>query len=101
MGKAKQSCQNWLTLIGPARTITRLTNGGWERALKARHIEWLELSPKHHCCEFTSSGRPLNRLQKLSLRWPTLIFLLEYECGRSMGLVKARRGEMEGCEVHY
>jgi hypothetical protein len=96
------SCRNRLTIIGPARAVARLAgNDDWEKSLRARHIEWLEFTPGHHVCEFTTTGRPLEKLQKLSRCWPTLVFVLGYECGRSMGMVKAWKGELEGCEVSY
>jgi hypothetical protein len=100
--KPEQSCRNWLTIIGPARTVARFAGKeAWAKALQARHIEWLELTPGHHVCEFTTTGRPLDKLEKLSRPWPALIFVLDYECGRSMGLVKAWKGQIEGCEISY
>jgi len=100
--KTKQSCRNWLTIIGPPLTVLLFAgNDAWEKTLQARYIEWLEFSPGHHRCEFTTTGRPLEKLEKLSRRWPTLIFVLDHECGRSMGLVKAQKGKLEGCEVSY
>ena len=48
----------------------------WDKALQARHIEWLEFTAGHHVCEFTTNERPLEKLEKLSLIWPTLIFVL-------------------------
>ena len=98
----KQTCRNWLTIIGPARTVSRFAGKDeWAKTLHARHIEWLELIPGHHVCEFTTTGRPLPKLEQLSVLWPTLIFILDYECGRSMGLIKAAKGRLEGCEVSY
>ena len=98
----KASCHNRLTILGPARTVARMAgNDNWEKALMARYVTWLELSSTRHVCEFTTAGRPLEQLERLSRRWPTLLFLLDYECGRSKGLVKARKGELESCEIHY
>jgi len=100
--KAKPFCRNWLTIIGPACTVARFAGSdNWEKALRVRHVEWLELSPGHHVCEFATVGRPLEALEKLSRTWSTLILIMDYECGRSMGLVKAAKGEIEGCEVSY
>ena len=100
--KHKPSCRGRLTLIGPARTVARFArNEDWEKALNARHIDWLEFTPGHHACEFTTSGRPLEKLEKLSRAWRTLIFILQYECGRSLGLVKAHKGRLDGCELSY
>jgi hypothetical protein len=96
------SCRNRLTIIGPARTVARFAGkGDWEKSLRARHIEWLEFTPGHHVCEFATTGRPLEKLERLSRRWPTLVLLLGYECGRSMGLVKGWNGKLEGGEVSY
>jgi len=100
--KSKQPCRNWLTIIGRPRTVTRVAgHDDWAKALKARHIEWLELTPGHQVCEFTTAGRPLVKLEKFSRTWPTLVFIMDYECGRSMGLIKAAKGQLEGCEVSY
>lgn len=102
MGNGKASCRNRLIIIGSARAIQRLTgNDDWAVKLKGRHITWLEISPKRHVCEFTSRGSPLIKLQKLSQKWSSLIFLLDYQCGRSKGLVKAWKGKMESCEIQY
>jgi hypothetical protein len=98
------SWNNWLAIVGPKTTVKRFDkNDAWEKVLGARHVEWLELSPTRHRCEFKTRGRLLIELQNLSRLWPRLIFLLDYEWepGRSKGLVKARDGELESCEISY
>jgi hypothetical protein len=98
----KPSCHNRLTIIGSARSVARFAGeDGWTKALQAKHVEWLEFTPGHHVCEFTTSSRPLDTLEQFSRRRRTLIFILQYEFGRSLGLVKAHRGRLEGCEVSY
>jgi hypothetical protein len=45
----------------------------------ARHIDWLQLSPGRHVCQFETKQPPLTQLQKISRRWATLTFLLDFE----------------------
>ena len=99
--KRVSSCRNWLTLIGPRRNVSRLADGPWENVLAARHVEWLELSPGHYRCEFSTTHRPLRQLQELSGQWPKVTFLLHYERENSMGLIKARRARLTSHEVRY
>ena len=95
-------CYNRLIIIGPARAIEQLTrNDDWLRRMKAKHVVWLELFPQRQLCEFTTDQPPLVYLRKLSLRWPTIIFLLSYEYSRTIGLVKAVKGKLEKCEIQY
>ena len=95
---------NRLTMLGPKATLDRFDdNGAWEKALGARHVEWLLLSPRRRRCEFETAGRILAELQELSRLWPRLIFLLDYEWDpkRVKGLVKAKAGDIECCEISY
>lgn len=97
-----KSCRNRMTIIGSRSAITKLTStDDWATIMTARHITWLELFPKRHVCEFSTTTPALIQLQKLSLRWLTLVFLLDYEFRRSKGLVKAVRGSLENCEIRY
>ena len=95
---------NYLTIVGPRATVDRFDKDDtWERILGARHIEWLELSPKRRRREFKTSGRVLVELQKLSRLWTPLVFLLDYEWEpkRIKGLAKVKAGDIESCEISY
>jgi hypothetical protein len=95
---------NWLTIVGPKATFERFDkDDAWEKVLRARHVEWLELSPTRHRCEFKTKGRILVELEKLSRLWPRVVFLLDYEWEpkRIKGLVKAKAGDLESCEINY
>jgi hypothetical protein len=93
-----------LALIGSERTVISCAeSSGWKRTLGADHIDWLQLSPGRHVCQFETKEPPVTQLQKLSRRWPTLTFLLDYENERNRikGLAKAKAGEVEHCEIGY
>jgi hypothetical protein len=83
--------------------VQRFQKSHWDRHLAARHGELLEDSPGRFACQFESEYSPLQRLGRLSRRWPRLVLLLvcESELERTMGLAKAKAGELEHCELKY
>jgi len=97
--KAKPFCRNWLTIIGPACTVARFAGSdNWEKALRVRHVEWLELSPGHHVCEFTAARRPLEALEKLSRNWSTLILIMDTSVDGAWAWSKPPRGKSKGAK---
>jgi len=94
-----------MTIVNSSRTAGLFAeSSGWKRTLGAAHIEWLELAVHRDVCQFESDHEnPVESLKRLSRRWPTLIFLLDYENERNRirGLVKAKAGEVEHCEIGY
>lgn len=93
-----------LTLVGPARAVSAFVDStGWSRTLGARHIEWLQLSPTRHVCEFSTQLPPVTQLEEVSRRWPTLTLLLDYEDekARIKGLAKAKGGRVEHHWLRY
>ena len=95
-------CHNRLTIIGRARDLQPFDEKGrWPRKLSARHIEWLEFSPTRHVWQFETKQPPLESLKGLSIHWPKLTFLLEYDCQHRKGLTKARNGRITCHQVSY
>jgi hypothetical protein len=93
-----------LTLIGSKRAVAGFAeSSGWKRTLGARHIDWLQLSPGRHVCQFETNQAPVTPLQSISRQWAQLILLLVYENEghRVEGLAKAKAGEVERCEIGY
>ena len=86
-----------LTLVGSERAVTAFSNSRWERTLGARHIDWLQLSPGRHVCQFDMALPPVTQLEEVSRRWTKLTLLLDYEeeHQRLKGLAKARGGQAE------
>jgi len=93
-----------MTLVGSKQVVAGFADvSGWDRTLGAAHIEWLQLSPGRHVCQFETKEPPVTQLQKLSRRWARLTFLLDYENERDRikGLAKAKAGAVEHCEIGY
>jgi hypothetical protein len=92
-----------LTVIGPGTEVARFQKSNWDGHLRAQHCDLLENSPKRFACQYQTGCSPLEPLRRLSRRWPRLILLLHYEAesDRSMGLAKARAGQLEHWETHY
>jgi len=85
------TCKNRLTVIGRSAAFGRFD---WSDEAKAKHIELLECSHRRWGWQFeTDSGPPLAWMVKASKRWPSLIFLLDYELEelRRKGMVSARK----------
>lgn len=96
-------CEYRLTVIGSKPEVQRFQNSAWQKTLRVRHPDPLEFSPRRFVCQFETSVHDLQRLQRLSRRWPGLILLLDFEITghRIKGLAKARAGELEHCEIGY
>jgi hypothetical protein len=92
-------CENRLTVIG--RNLPSFKNSLWEKLLPARHLELLESSSRRFVCQFETDTPPLKPLQRLSVRWPTLVFFLDYKFRRNKGLAQARNGKLESVSFHY
>jgi hypothetical protein len=93
-----------LTLVDSKRTVALFAgSSGWKKTLGACHIEWLELSPGRHVCQFETELQPVGQLRKVSRRWAHLTLLLDYEDegNRIKDLAKAKAGQIEHCEISY
>lgn len=87
-----------LTLLGSKQAMARCVEGlTWTRIMGARHVEWMELSPTRHVCEFSTNLPPVTQLEKVSHCWLRLTLLLDYEdeTHRIKGLAKAKAGAAE------
>ena len=97
--RCKIRCECRLTVIGSKHVVQRFQNSAWQKTLRIRYPEPLEFSPRRFVCQFETEGVELQRLQRLSRRWPGLVLLLDFEVGRIKGIAKAQAGELEHCEI--
>ena len=96
-------CECRLTVLGKPTPLQQFQRSQWEKQLGARYVEPLEFSRRRFVVLFEMQPLDEPRFQQLSRRWPTLVFLLDYEIPhrRRKGLVKAIRGEVEQHEIRY
>jgi len=96
-------CECRLTVLGTKRDVRRFQASAWEKSLRARYYDPLELSPCRFACHFETVGHDLKRLRLLSRSYPGLVLLLDFELfpERIKGLAKAKAGELEHCEIGY
>jgi hypothetical protein len=88
---------------GDWHEVQRFRASAWEKVLRARYYDPLELSPCRFVCQFEIGTPDLLRLRRLSKSQPGLVLLLDFESfpGRIKGLAKAKAGELEHCEISY
>ena len=97
-------CVNRLTVVGPAGDLKSFySEEQWMAESGGRHFELLEHSPGRHAWQFDTDTPPLPFLRTISRQWPSLTFLLDYDCEdeRLKGLVKARNGRLRHYRVSY
>ena len=75
----RSRCECRLTVIGSQRDVQRFQASAWEKSLRARYPEPLELSPCRFVCQFETPAHGLKRLQCLSRSHPGLVLLLDFE----------------------
>ena len=89
---------NRLLVVGKVR---KFEQSDWLNDIGGRYYDLLELSPGRYACQFETTGSPLRALQRLSRKFPQLVFLLHYEAGRTMGLAMVKAGTLEDHSVSY
>lgn len=67
----------------------------------AKYIEVIELSAKRESWQFQTDTIPIEPLRRLSVRWPKLTFLLDYEQERIKGLLVAHQGKLVHSQFEY
>jgi hypothetical protein len=102
----RSRCECRLTVLGTKRDVLRFQNSAWEKSLRARYYDPLQLSPCRFACQFETDNQDdhgLKRLQRVSRLHPGLVLLLDFEVfpARIKGLAKAKAGELEHCEIAY
>lgn len=97
-------CVNRLTVIGPARSLNAFgQDDRWAHDAGVKYFDVLEYAPRRHAWQFEVESPPVAWLRRESRRWPSLVFLLDYDCEqqRCKGLLKARRGRVCHHRVRY
>jgi hypothetical protein len=96
-------CENHLLILGAKSTLKKFQRDDWERVLRARFVELIEISPTRFVCSFETHVLPTVERTRLSRRWPTLTFVIDYEMRgkRIKGLVKLKNKKMESCAINF
>ena len=93
-------CQCRLLVVGSAKDLRVFCDREeWPAAFT--EVEPLELSSTRRSWQFTTPNPPLTFLRLLAARWPLLTFLVDYDTGRTKGLVCWRGGAQEHHQVLY
>ena len=93
-------CQCRLLVVGSAKDLKVFCDREeWPAAFT--EVEPLELSSTRRSWQFTTPNPPLTFLRLLAARWPLLTFLVDYDTGRTKGLLWLRGGKQEHHQVVY
>ncbi len=93
-----------LTIIGRKTTIQRFVNDeAWQKTLGVRYLDWLELFPGRHVCEFDSRKAMTQAITAVSRSWPKLTLLVDVEIQRQQikVLLVAKAGRIESSAINY
>jgi len=99
----RSRCECRLTVLSTKRNLQSFRNSAWEKSLRARYAEPLELSLCRFVCQFETPAQNLKPLQLVSRSHPGLVLMLDFEAFpvRIKGLAKAKAGELEHYEISY
>ena len=93
-------CLCRLLVVGSAKDLKVFCDReDWPAAFT--EVEPLELSSTRRSWQFTTPNPPLTFLRLLAARWSLLTFLVDYDTGRTKGLVWLRGGKQEHHQVVY
>jgi len=97
------NCTVRLTVLGARTTLLRFIRSDWDKALEAQFIEPWEMMKKRRTWIFSTNSAPVDGIQSLSCRWPTLTFLLDYEweSRQVKGIARAKAGKTEQHKLKY
>ncbi len=89
-----------LLVVGPASDLTAfLADEEWPPGFSG--IEPLELSPRRRLWQFDARRIPVDHPRAVSLRHPRLTFVVDYDDGRSKGVIVAINGQVRRCRLRY
>ena len=93
-------CLCRLLVVGSAKDLKAFRDReDWPVAFT--EVEPLECSATRASWQFTTPSPPLTFLRLLAARWPLLNVLVDYDTGRTKGLVWLRGGKQEHHQVVY
>src|SRR6266478_3263547 len=94
---------NTLTVFAPQKELRTFVKSRWKRSLGGRFWELRENMRTRVGWQFETPSSPIPSVQALSLRWPKLVLVLQWEnqTKRTMGLAKSKGGRLEEFEVRY
>ena len=89
-----------LLVVGPATNLTAfLAREDWPPEFSG--IEPLELSPRRRLWQFESRSVPIGYSGAVSLRHPRLAFVVDFDDGRTKGIVVAINGKVRRRQLRY
>ncbi len=94
---------NHLTVFAPQKELRTFLKRHWKRSLGGRFWELRENMRTRVGWQFETPSSPIPSVQALSLRWPKLVLVLQWEneTKRRMGLAKSKGGRLEEFEARY
>jgi hypothetical protein len=97
-------CQHRLLVVGPASDLKAFDrNADWTEIPGATDLVLQKHSPSRRVRRDFNAGASVTNCRVISRRWPTLVFLLHYECEdcRLLGLVRAKNGKLRHHRFKY
>lgn len=95
---------NHLSILGKPAQLTRFSKESrWKARLRVHCLELYEKSESSEVWWFETRTAPVRQLQSLSLRFTSLIFLLDYESpiNRTKGLILVQGGKLQQAHFNY
>lgn len=93
-------CQGRLLVLGSRKDLAAwLRRAPWPDSFQ--EVEPLELEATRRSYQFTTTSNPLPHLRRVSLAWPTLTFVLDYDMGTVKGLALLRGGHARQRRLVY
>jgi hypothetical protein len=95
---------NHLTILGKPALLTRFSKESrWKARLRVYCLELYEKTDNSQVWWFETRTAPVRQLQGLSLRFTSLIFMLDYESpiNRTKGLILAQGGKLQQAHFNY
>ena len=94
------ACQSRLLVVGSAKDLKVFCDREeWPAAFT--EVEPLECSATRASWQFITPNPPLTFLRLLAARWSLLTFLVDYDTGRTKGLVWLRGAKQEHHQIVY
>ena len=89
-----------LLVVGPAsKQDTFESSEDWPPEFQC--LEPLELSPRRRLWQFEVDRVPVAFLRAVSLRHPQITFVVDFDDGRTKGIVVAINGKLRRCQLRY
>lgn len=89
-----------LLVVGSASSLKSfVATGPWPAEF--HYLELLETSPVRRFWQFEVARISIPPLRELSLRYPRLTFVVDYDDGRTKGIVVSTNDQVRRCQLRY